>query len=104
MMSEVHEAYVFADAAIRTIYRFSVSGEHFLDWKTAADGDAEEADILSHYKRMAFSAIFGLLSVCILPDGIKALGALWALYPATAYFLSLGDTSKNVFRKGYVKS
>lgn len=100
VMSEVHEAYVFADAAIRTIYRFSVSGEHFLDWKTAADGDAEEADILSHYKRMAFSAIFGLLSVCILPDGIKALGALWALYPATAYFLSLGDTSKKRVPKG----
>lgn len=100
VMSAAHEAYVFADAAIRTVYRFSVSGEHFLDWKTAADGDEEEADILSHYRKTVVSVFFGLLSVCVFPDGIKALGALWALYPATAYFLSLGDAGKKRVPKG----
>lgn len=100
IMAVAHEAYVFADAVIRTLYRFSVSGEHFLDWKTAADGDTEEADILSHYKRMAFSAIFGLLSICIFPDGLKPLGALWAFYPAAAYFFSLTDTSKKCTSAG----
>lgn len=93
-MSTAHEGLVFADAAVRTIYRFSVSGEHFLDWKTAADGETENADILSHYGKMFASTVLGLFAVCIFPDQIRIFGALWALFPGISYFCSVGDGAK----------
>ena len=98
-MSTAHEAYVFADAAVRTAYRFSVSGEHFLDWKTAADGEAENTDILSHYGKMLASTAIGLLAICVFPDFIKLFGALWALFPAASYFCSSGNGGKKHISK-----
>lgn len=99
-MSFAQDAFVFADSAFRTVYRFSVSGEHFLDWKTAADGEGESSDILSHYGKMLVSTVIGLVSVVIFPGFLKILGVLWALFPAVSFFCSVtGGDKKRVSRR-----
>lgn len=102
-----YEAYLFADAAVRTAYRFLVSKRNFLAWKTAASADSEKNGVISYISKMWFSSVFGIFCIFLPSHTMKFLGILWFLFPASAYILSLkkqegrklGEHSKEKIRK-----
>ncbi|MGN1095076.1 MAG: hypothetical protein ACI4QR_01670, partial [Eubacteriales bacterium] len=83
-----YEAYVFADATIRTIYRYLVSKRNFLNWKTAAAADREKNGMLSYIRKMWFSPVCGVLSALIPSATMKIMGILWISFPFFAYIIS----------------
>ena len=89
-----HEAYVFADAAVRTAYRFLVSKQNFLNWKTAAAADGEKNGFSVYFKKMWFSFAVGFAALLAPSIVLKALGALWLFFPFFAYCISLGSVGK----------
>ena len=57
-----HYAYITADAAIRTIYRMTVSKKKLLEWMTAADSESKlDNSLKSYYIRMSSSWIFAII-------------------------------------------
>ncbi len=82
------EAGVFADALIRTIYRFAISKRNFLNWQTAAFADKQKNGIYSYMKKMWHSFAFGVIAVFAPSASIKLLGILWLTFPFLAHFIS----------------
>lgn len=82
------EAGIFADALIRTIYRFAVSKRNFLNWQTAAFADKQKNDIFSYMKKMWHSFAFGVIAVFAPSVTIKLLGILWLTFPFLAHSIS----------------
>ncbi|MBQ8404764.1 MAG: hypothetical protein IJX55_10160 [Clostridia bacterium] len=83
-----HEAYVFVDAAVRTAYRFLVSKQNFLNWKTAAAADGEKNGISAYFKNMWFSIAVGAAALFLPNLVLKFLGVLWLFFPFFAFLLS----------------
>ena len=88
-----HQAFLMADAAIRSIWRVTISKNNMLEWVTAADTDRKFRGELSDYwhkmkKPVLFSAAACLLSAAIHPNTwyISLIAAIsWALSPYIAY-------------------
>ena len=80
--SMAYEGYLFADACVRILYRFSVSKRNFLNWTTAFEGDNLSAQSLdSYYRRFLPSVLIGSFFI-LLPFVFSCfLGILWILFP-----------------------
>ena len=85
----VYEGYLFADAAVRTLYRFFVSHRHFLSWTTASEGDSRSRGEIDDYvATMWLSAVTGLAFLCIPAAFTHVLGLLWLIFPFFMWGLS----------------
>lgn len=83
-----HEATLFADAAVRTAYRFLISKRNFLNWKTAAAAEKEEAMLLRYVSSMWFSFAAGALAFCTGELIMIVFGFCWIFFPFFAFLLS----------------
>ncbi len=83
------EAFLFADALIRTLYRFFVSHKNFLNWTTASSGDSAKHGYLDDYiLRFSPSMIIGLVFFCFSGALAKFFGLLWIGMPFFLWILS----------------
>lgn len=92
------EAWVLLDAALRTIYRVTVSHQHMLDWTTAAHVDQvldNGSDISRFWRRLwpaTATTVLTLIAIVTLnPSALSAaapLLLLWAMSPWLAHRLS----------------
>lgn len=90
-----YQAYLMANAIVKTLIRVLITKKNLLEWVTAADMElALKNDLLSYYRRMWFSPVFGagILGLCLYIRmgyfwGIAAF-ALWLLAPWLAYYIS----------------
>ena len=88
--SLVYEAYLFTDAAIRTLYRFLVSHRNFLNWTTASEGDSKRHGGIDDYiLKMWISIAAGIAFLCIPTAFTHVMGLLWLLFPFSMWGLSL---------------
>lgn len=84
-----YEAFLFADAGLRTLYRCFVSRRNFLNWTTAAEGERAKRGYLDDYiLRFSPSMMLGLLFFCIPGALTKLLGTVWMLTPFVFWGLS----------------
>ncbi|HLA09122.1 MAG TPA: glucoamylase family protein [Pyrinomonadaceae bacterium] len=91
-----HQAYLMADAIVRTIYRKLVSRKKLLEWVTAADAERLARDSLSSFVRFMLPAealvvgVVGstlLLNPLFIPVMVFFVFA-WAASPMIAYWIS----------------
>jgi cyclic beta-1,2-glucan synthetase len=91
------QAWLMADAIIRTLYRLTISRKHLLEWVPAAQAaSARRLDLLGFYRRMPGALAIGALALIIgLVGGggiallSGALAVLWLASPAVALAVSL---------------
>jgi len=83
-----YESWLFADAAVRTAYRFFVSHRNFLNWKTAAAAEKEQAGLARYISTMWFSLASGALALCTGNLLMVVFGFLWLFFPFFAFLLS----------------
>lgn len=91
-----YQAYLMADAILRTVIRVAFTRKNLLEWVTAADMEANlKNDLKSFWRRMWISPIPGaiiLLNALMLsPLVLAAAGlifAIWIAAPITAYKIS----------------
>lgn len=83
-----YEAALFADAAVRTAYRFLISKRNFLNWKTAAAAEKEEAGLLRYVCSMWFSFAAGALAFFTGELLMTVFGFFWLFFPFFAFLLS----------------
>ncbi|MBQ8827585.1 MAG: hypothetical protein IJZ90_00390, partial [Clostridia bacterium] len=77
-----HEAYISADACVRTLWRINVSHKHLLQWVTAADAEKISGKTAASYFKMMWPCV---LSGLLIPG---LYGVLWLFAPYTAWYLS----------------
>ena len=91
------QAWLMADAIIRTLWRVYVSRRRLLEWVTAAQAQSGlDLSLISFYRRMngtvALAALVAIL-VALQPPEVWPIAApfalLWALSPMVAYWISL---------------
>ena len=99
-----YESWLFLDAAVRTGYRFLVSKQNFLNWKTASSADKEESNLKTYLDKMWFSLFIGAFSLLSMSWPLKILGILWLSFPVLMYTSSQKNTiDKRVFTKSKEK-
>ena len=99
----VYEGYLFADAAVRTVYRFLVSHKNFLNWTTASEGDSRKSGGIDDYiSKMWISAAAGILFLCIPAAFSHVLGLLWLAFPMVMWAMSK-ENRKSVYVPEKVK-
>ncbi len=77
-----YEGYLFADAAVRVLYRFFVSHKNFLNWTTAFEGDAQKGDSPGfYYKRLFPSFLIGFFFFAFSAPVSRILGIVWMAFP-----------------------
>ena len=77
-----YEGYLFADAAVRVLYRFFISRKNFLNWTTAFEGDEQKGDSLYVYvRRFLLSLVIGLFFFARTAVVSKLLGMVWMAFP-----------------------
>ena len=77
-----YEGYLFADAAVRVLYRFGISRKNFLNWTTAFEGDEQKGDSLGLYCRRFLSSL--VIGFCFFAQNVilsKLLGIVWMGFP-----------------------
>ena len=92
-----HQAWLMADAIVRTLWRLYVTRRHLLEWVPAAQATmAHRLDLLGFYRQMAGSLVIALaatLVIALSAHGNWALVTpfvlLWIAAPALAYRVSL---------------
>ncbi|OQB16078.1 MAG: N,N'-diacetylchitobiose phosphorylase [Firmicutes bacterium ADurb.Bin193] len=93
-----HYACITADAAIRTVYRMTVSKKKLLEWVTAADADKRpDNGIKGYYRKMMSSCVLAVLFFLFSTKYIAfsaLLTAVWLCSPAIMYLASRTDESK----------
>ena len=87
-----HEAWIFADAFVRTVYRFAVIKRNFLNWKTAAAADRDKNDLRSYLFNMWFSVLCGAAAIASPSLLLKILGILWLVFPFLSHSISQKNT------------
>ncbi len=101
-----YQAYLMADAIVRTLWRLCVSHKNMLEWVTAADAERRSKDgLFPHYAKMWISPFISalLIGIGIMTDGSGlflsvVLAVLWALAPLSAWWISLpGQEQKYQF-------
>ena len=61
-----HQAWLMADAIVRTLYRLAISRRHLLDWVTAAQLTSLRAPgLLASYRQMRSAAAFGVAAALV---------------------------------------
>lgn len=91
-----YQAFLMTDAIIKTLGRVFFTKKNLLEWVTAADMElALKNDLVSYYRRMWFSPVYGAIVFiqCIfLTKGYIWCGAvaflLWLIAPGIAYYIS----------------
>jgi len=91
-----YQAYMMADAILRTLYRMFISKSNLLEWVTAADVEKKlKNDLTSFVKRMKteiYIAVAIVILVLLLrPENIIyaiITGIIWILSPLIAYLVS----------------
>ncbi|MBQ2989435.1 MAG: DUF3131 domain-containing protein [Clostridia bacterium] len=84
-----YEGYLFADAAVRVLYRFWISRKNFLNWTTAFEGDAQKGDSVGVYwKRFWPSFPIGFCFFAIPALLSKLLGIVWMAFPFLMWIAS----------------
>ena len=91
-----YQAFLMTNAILKTLIRVLFTKKNLLEWVTAADMElALKNDLLSYFRRMWFSPVFGagilLLCTFIRKDYIWwsiAAFILWSLAPWIAYYIS----------------
>lgn len=95
-----YEAYIYADAKIRALYRMFISKKKMLEWVTAADSEKGRTTGNAYAAEMwpcsVFGAVYFLIAAAygrnlILP---VLLGLAWAFAPYIAYRLSFSADLK----------
>ena len=77
-----YEGYLFADAAVRVLYRFGISRKNFLNWTTAFEGDEQKGDSLGLYcRRFLSSLVIGFFFFAQNVILSKLLGMVWMAFP-----------------------
>ena len=77
-----YEGYLFADAAVRVLYRFWISRKNFLNWTTAFEGDEQKGDSLYVYcRRFLPSLVIGIFFFACHAVVSKLLGIVWMGFP-----------------------
>lgn len=86
----VHEAYLFVDAAVRTVYRFRVSHKNFLNWTTASEGDNRSGGntIDGYVSTMWPSLLLGMALMLVPAAFSRVIGFLWFFFPFLMWILS----------------
>ncbi len=90
-----HEAYLAADAILRTLWRLRITGRRLLEWKTSSDAERTAChDLAGHYKAMWAApalalgmAAYVLAARAELTASLPLLG-LWLASPWIAWRLS----------------
>lgn len=84
-----YEAFLFMDALVRTLYRFTISHKNFLGWTTASSGDSAKKGYLDDYiLRFSPSMMIGLVFFCVSDVIGKLLGVFWMMMPIAFWLLS----------------
>lgn len=95
-----YEAWLFIDAGVRTAYRFLISKQNFLNWKTASSAEKEDNELGNYVAKMWFSLALGLIGLFSQSFVLKVLGIIWMAFPFLAYTSSQKNTvGKRVFSK-----
>jgi cyclic beta-1,2-glucan glucanotransferase len=92
-----HQAYLMADAILRTIYRKLISRKKLLEWVTAADAEREARHDLAAFFWFMFPAqLLALLAVALTlmvrPAALGVMSAFvaaWILSPFVAYWIGI---------------
>ncbi|MEP6708140.1 MAG: glucoamylase family protein, partial [Pyrinomonadaceae bacterium] len=92
-----HQAYLMADAILRTIYRKLISQKKLLEWVTAADAEKQtRRDLAAFISFMLPAELLALLAVAftllVKPASfgvMSAFVAAWAISPFVAYWISI---------------
>ena len=87
-----YQAFLLTNAIVKTLVRVTITKKNLLEWVTAADMElALKNNLLSYYRRMWFSPVFGAGILCAYGKGYFwgiAAFALWLLAPWLAYYIS----------------
>lgn len=91
-----HQAFLMADAIIRTLYRVFRSHKNMLEWVTAADVEANSKNNAASYARKMWLSFPSSAAVLILALALShrslipaaAISILWAVAPMTLYSIS----------------
>ncbi|EIV99663.1 LOW QUALITY PROTEIN: cellobiose phosphorylase [Thermoanaerobacter siderophilus SR4] len=97
-----YQAYMMADAIVRTLTRLYITRKNLLEWVTAADMEKRlRNDFASFFKRMWIVLVEGLALVALVmyfkPQdliGAIVLFFLWAISPYIAFYISQPIISK----------
>lgn len=83
-------AFVTADAFIRSFWRINFSKRNMLEWVTAAQSDAEnDGGLLYYIQKNLPGAAAGAVQFIVSPYGIlKLIGLMWFFFPAVSYLTS----------------
>ncbi len=98
----VYEAFIDADAILRTLWRMAVSGKHRLQWVTAADEEKKTSgNAKGYWLRMAFSPAFAAAfnALCILTMAqfwpvALLISVPWIIAPWIAWKMSQNPTDE----------
>lgn len=83
------EAYLHADAALRALWRMSVSGKRRLEWRTAQQTSTGAESLLGYWKTRFVSVAAGVFLLFFSDVSVVRLtGLLSLLHPLFAYLLS----------------
>lgn len=82
-----HNAFLMADAIIRTLYRLYVSRKDLLEWRTAAQASSSP-DTLQYYIRLMWPALAIGVAVVILPALAESRAILIAVFFAIIWLAS----------------
>ena len=92
-----HQAYLMADAIVRTIYRKLISHKKLLEWVTAADAERTAHNDLATFfwfmlpaELLVFSA--AVLSLVFNPPALPVMivfALIWGVSPVVAYWVSM---------------
>ncbi|ERM80629.1 hypothetical protein P872_12930 [Rhodonellum psychrophilum GCM71 = DSM 17998] len=100
-----YEAFVFADAVFRTIWRIFISGKKLLEWTPSANTARKtENKLLQIYGKMIFPPLLSLVLIGILVYNSQFISLLvaspilllWLMAPALAWRLGKPKSEKNV--------
>ncbi|HEX3088751.1 MAG TPA: DUF3131 domain-containing protein, partial [Ilumatobacteraceae bacterium] len=96
-----HQAWLMADAVVRTLVRLLLTRKHLLEWQTAAQVKANRGlDLLGFYRQMAGSVGLavgiGVLGVIAEP------GAAWIVAPFVALWLAAPWIARHISLPGVI--
>ncbi|MFT3987531.1 glucoamylase family protein [Aestuariivirga sp.] len=91
-----HQAWLMADAAVRTLFRLFISRRNLLEWTTAAQaGAGPSPSLAATYRRMAAAPVTGVLILLAYTSHIVPVAPVaipfaiaWMLSPAFAWWIS----------------
>ncbi|MGE5613359.1 MAG: GH36-type glycosyl hydrolase domain-containing protein [Bacillota bacterium] len=97
-----HQAYLMADAIIRTVYRVFFTHKNMLEWVTAADVESSARNDMGTYLRKMWFSIAAAVAILIslqwgdrgsiIPSAASAL--IWIIAPAAAFRASKSTPRK----------